>query len=164
MTFDNYEVAIVGGGAAGLSAALVLARARRRVVVLDAGKPRNAPATHMHNFPSRDGMPPGELLAVGRAEVLGYGAEIVLATAVRVLTTSTGFDIVLDSGRTLAARRLLIATGLTDELPEVPGVRERWARDVLHAPVARIRGRRPANCSGAVVVRPSGVARAPVVG
>jgi thioredoxin reductase len=78
MTFDNYEVAIVGGGAAGLSAALVLARSRRRVVVLDAGKPRNAPATHMHNFLSRDGMPPGELLAVGRAEVLGYGAEIVL--------------------------------------------------------------------------------------
>ena len=75
MTSHNYDVAIVGGGAAGLSAALVLARARRRVVVLDAGNPRNAPAAHMHNFLSRDGMPPAEMLAVGRAEVLGYAAR-----------------------------------------------------------------------------------------
>jgi thioredoxin reductase len=80
MTCPGYDVAIVGGGAAGLSAALVLARARRRVVVLDAGNPRNALAAHMHNFLSRDGMPPAELLAVGQAEVLGYGAEIVSAT------------------------------------------------------------------------------------
>jgi thioredoxin reductase len=134
MTSHNYDVAIVGGGAAGLSAALVLARLRRDVVIVDAGKPRNAPAEHMHNFLSRDGMPPSELLAVGRAEVLGYGAEIVSATVIRVETTSTGFDVVLDNGDTLAARRLLIATGLTDELPQVPGVRERWGRDVLHCP------------------------------
>ena len=87
MTSHNYDVAIVGGGAAGLSAALVLARSRRRVVIVDAGKPRNAPAEHMHNFLSRDGMPPSELLAVGRAEVLGYGAEILSATVVRVETT-----------------------------------------------------------------------------
>ena len=83
MTTHKYDVAIVGGGAAGLSAALVLARARRRVVVLDAGNPRNAPAAHMHNFLSRDGMPPAELLALGQAEVLGYGAEIVSGTVVR---------------------------------------------------------------------------------
>ena len=79
MTSDKHDVAIVGGGAAGLSAALVLARARRRVVVLDAGSPRNAPAAHMHNFLSRDGTPPAELLALGQAEVLGYGGEIVSA-------------------------------------------------------------------------------------
>jgi thioredoxin reductase len=130
----SYDVAIIGGGAAGLSAALVLARARRRVVVVDAGSPRNAPAAHMHNFLSRDGMPPAELLEVGRAEVLGYGAEVVLATVVRLETTLTGFDVVLDSGARLAARRLLIATGLIDELPDVPGVSERWGRDVLHCP------------------------------
>src|SRR5215207_3039228 len=80
MTHQKYDVAIVGGGAAGLSAALVLARSRRRVVVLDGGNPRNAPAAHMHNFLSRDGMPPAELLALGRAEVLGYGSEIVSAS------------------------------------------------------------------------------------
>ena len=134
MTFHNYDVAIVGGGAAGLSAALVLARARRRVIVLDAGSPRNAAAGHMHNFLSRDGMPPAELLAVGRDEVLGYGAEIIAATVLRLLTGSSGFDIVLDSGPTISARRLVIATGLTDHLPEIPGLRERWGRDVLHCP------------------------------
>src|SRR5579859_3043495 len=134
MTSHNYDVAIVGGGAAGLSAALVLARSRRDVVIVDAGKPRNAPAEHMHNFLSRDGMRPSEMLAVGRTEVLGYGAEIGSATVVRLETTSTGFDVVLDSGGTLAARRLLLATGLVDELPDIPGVRERWGRDVLHCP------------------------------
>jgi thioredoxin reductase len=134
MTSHKSDVAIVGGAAAGLSAALVLARARRRVVVLDAGSPRNAPAAHMHNFLSRDGMPPAELLAAGRAEVLGYGAEIVSATAVGVENTSTGFDVALDRGNSVVARRLLIATGLTDQLPEVPGLRERWGRDVLHCP------------------------------
>ncbi len=73
----RYDVVVVGGGAAGLSAALVLGRARRRVLALDAGRPRNAPAAHMHGFLSRDGMPPDELLAAGRTEVLGYGGEIV---------------------------------------------------------------------------------------
>jgi thioredoxin reductase len=134
MTSQRYDVAIGGGGAAGLSAALVLARARRRVVVLDAGSPRNALAAHMHNYLSRDGMPPAELLAVGRAEVLGYGGEIVSATVARVEATPTGFSVTLDDGSTLAARRLLIATGLTDELPDLPGLRERWGRDVLHCP------------------------------
>ena len=72
-----YDVAVVGGGAAGLSAALVLGRARRRVAVIDAGEPRNAPAAHMQGFLSRDGMPPADLLAAARAEVLGYGVEII---------------------------------------------------------------------------------------
>jgi thioredoxin reductase len=134
MRSDKYDVAIVGGGAAGLSAALVLARSRRRVVVLDAGIPRNAPAAHMHNFLSRDGMPPAELLAVGRAEVLGYGGEIIPATVARIEAAPTGFGVTLDDGSSVAARRLLIATGLTDELPQVPGLRERWGRDVLHCP------------------------------
>ena len=107
MTTHKYDVAIVGGGAAGLSAALVLARARRRVVVLDAGNPRNAPAAHMHNFLSRDGMPPAELLVVGRAEVLGYGAEIVSASALDVEATPMGFNVALDHEPTINARRVL---------------------------------------------------------
>jgi thioredoxin reductase len=88
----------------------------------------------MHNFLSRDGMPPAELLAVGRAEVLGYGGETVRATVAGVEVTPTGFGLTLDDGSSVAARRLLIATGLTDELPQLPGVRERWGRDVLHCP------------------------------
>jgi thioredoxin reductase (NADPH) len=73
---SDYDVVVIGGGAAGLSAALVLTRARRRVLVVDAGTPRNAPAAHMQGFLSRDGRPPGDLVAMGRAEVTGYGGEI----------------------------------------------------------------------------------------
>src|SRR5918998_793410 len=128
---DEFDVVVVGGGAAGLNAALVLARARRRVAVVDAGDPRNAPAAHMHGFLSRDGMAPAELLAAGRAEVAGHGGELV---ADRVARIDEGFAVHLTGGRTLHARRVLVATGLRDELPDVPGLRERWARDVLHCP------------------------------
>src|SRR5690348_3735737 len=74
---DLVDVVIVGGGVAGLSAALTLARVRRSVVVIDAGEPRNAPASHMHGFLTRDGTPPLELLELGRAEVTGYGATVI---------------------------------------------------------------------------------------
>ena len=125
------DVVVVGGGAAGLSAALVLVRARRMVVVVDAGAPRNAPAAHMHGFLSRDGMPPRELLAAGRAEVAGYGGSLIDDTVVGV---EPGFHVRLAGGSSLGARRVLVATGLRDELPDIPGVRERWGRDLLHCP------------------------------
>jgi thioredoxin reductase len=128
---ERYDVAVVGGGAAGLSAALVLGRARRRVAVVDAGTPRNAPATHMHGFLSRDGMPPGDLLAAGRAEARRYGVELVDD---RVVELTGGFTLRLAGGRSLRARRLLLATGAVDELPDIPGARERWGRDFLHCP------------------------------
>jgi thioredoxin reductase len=128
---DEFDVVVVGGGAAGLNAALVLVRARRRVAVVDAGDPRNAPAAHMQGFISRDGMPPVQLLEAGRAEVAGYGGEIV---ADRVTGIDHGFAVHLAGGRALRARRVLVTTGLRDELPDVPGLRERWARDVLHCP------------------------------
>src|SRR4051794_28094382 len=108
-------------GAAGLSAALVLARSCRRVIVVDAATARNAPAAHMHNFLSRDGMPPAELLATGRSEVLGYGGEIVAANVASVERRATNFNVTLQDGRAVIARRLLVATGLTDELPAIPG-------------------------------------------
>lgn len=130
-TTDTYDVVVVGGGAAGLNAALVLGRARRRVAVADAGAPRNAPAAHMHGFLSRDGMPPAELLTVGRAEVTGYGVEII---SDRVATIDPELVVRLAGGRALKARRILLATGVTDELPDIPGVRERWGRDLLHCP------------------------------
>jgi thioredoxin reductase len=127
----DYDVVVVGGGAAGLSAALVLARARRTVVVVDAGGPRNGPAAHMHGFLSRDGMSPRDLLAAGRSEVAGYGGSLIDDTVVDVVP---GFYVRLAGGSSLHARRVLVATGLRDELPDVPGVRERWGRDLLHCP------------------------------
>jgi thioredoxin reductase len=131
METTRHDVAVVGGGAAGLSGALVLGRARRRVVVIDTGAPRNAPAAHMHGFLSRDGMPPAELLAAGRAEVLRYGVEIVED---EVVAAEPGFVLRLAGGRAVTARRLLVATGAVDLLPDLPGVRERWGRDFLHCP------------------------------
>ena len=132
---NTFDVAIVGGGAAGLSAALVLSRARRRVVVIDEGNPRNAPATHMHGFLSRDGMPPSELLALGRDELAGYGGVVLDGSVSDVVPDGrNGFWVLLAGGRRIRARRLLVTTGLTDELPDLPGLADRWARDVLHCP------------------------------
>ncbi len=132
-TTQTYEVIVIGGGAAGLSAALVLGRARRRTLVVDAGEPRNAPSAHMQGYLSRDGMPPAEFLAIGREEIARYGVELVRDRAVDV-TRADDFTVLLESGRAVRARRLVIATGLRDELPEVPGVAERFGRDVLHCP------------------------------
>jgi thioredoxin reductase len=132
---EKYEVVVVGGGAAGLSAALVLGRARRRTLVVDAGEPRNAPAAHMHGYLSRDGMPPAEFLALGREEIARYGVDLVRDRAVDAVRDADGeFGVTLASGRTVHARRLVVATGLQDELPAVPGVAERFGRDVLHCP------------------------------
>ena len=131
---STWDVLAVGGGAAGLSAALVLSRARRAVAVVDAGEPRNAPAAHMHGFLSRDGMPPRDLLAAGREEVRRYGGALLEGRVSTVSRTGDGFDVVLADGTRLTARRLLVATGLRDELPGVPGLRERFGRDVLHCP------------------------------
>lgn len=131
----KYDVVVVGGGAAGLSGALTLGRARRKVLVVDAGRPRNAPAEGVHTYLGREGLPPLELLAAGRKEVIGYGGEIVTGT----VTTAErldggGFRVALADGATVEADRLLVTTGLTDELPDVPGLAERWGKDVLHCP------------------------------
>ncbi|MFB9356705.1 NAD(P)/FAD-dependent oxidoreductase [Actinoplanes nipponensis] len=132
---SQYDVAIIGGGAAGLSAALVLSRARRRIAVIDAGKPRNAPATHMYGYLSRDGLPPRELLRQGREEVRRYGGEILDGTVTGLASDGRGgFAVSLADGQPISARRLLITSGLRDELPDLPGLNERWARDVLHCP------------------------------
>ena len=134
---NEYDVVVIGGGAAGLSAALVLARAQRSVAVVDAGEPRNGPAQHMQGFLSRDGLPPAELLRLGREEVTGYGADVVAGRVVGVRRTARAeprFDVRLADGTVLRARRVLVATGLRDVLPDIPGLRERWGRDLLHCP------------------------------
>ena len=131
----TYDVVVVGGGAAGLSGALTLARAGRAVLLVDAGEPRNAPAGHVHNYLGREGTPPAELYAIGREEVTGYGGELVRGRVTgAVRREDGGFDVRLDDGREVRARRLLITTGLVDDLPDVPGVAERWGREVLHCP------------------------------
>ncbi|MBB2944302.1 thioredoxin reductase/SAM-dependent methyltransferase [Actinoplanes lutulentus] len=134
MQQDAYDVVVIGGGAAGLSGAMVLARSRRSVLVVDSGEPRNAPAAHMHNVLGFDGRPPAELLAAGRAEVSGYGAEFVTATAISAVKGDDGFTVTLDNGRQVTGRRLLVTTGLVDELPDIPGLADRWGRDVAHCP------------------------------
>jgi thioredoxin reductase len=133
------DVVVIGGGAAGLSGALTLARARRSVLVIDGGAPRNAPAEGVHGFLTRDGVSPAELVSMGRDEVAGYGGrfldgEVRSARAV----DGGGFEVTVDGGTgdgtVVLARRLLVTTGLVDELPDVAGVRELWGRDVLHCP------------------------------
>ncbi|WP_326839320.1 MULTISPECIES: NAD(P)/FAD-dependent oxidoreductase [unclassified Rhodococcus (in: high G+C Gram-positive bacteria)] len=125
---------VIGGGAAGLNAGLMLARARRSVVVLDAGAPRNAPAAGVHGLLARDGVPPAELLDRGRDEVRGYGGDVLHADVTAVTRREGGFEVTLSDGRVPRARRLLVTIGLVDELPDVPGLRARWGRDVLHCP------------------------------
>jgi len=134
MSDETVDVVVIGGGVAGLSGALTLARARRSVLVLDAGEPRNAPAAAAHGLLSRDGIPPLRLLAEGRREIWGYGGRVEQDPVVGARRRGDGFVVTTAGGREIAARRLLVTTGLVDELPDVPGLRERWGRDVLHCP------------------------------
>ncbi|MBF6355069.1 NAD(P)/FAD-dependent oxidoreductase [Nocardia higoensis] len=130
----GYDVVVIGGAAAGLAGALTLARARRSVLVLDAGAPRNRFADGVHALFGLDGIAPAELFERGRADVLRYGGQIESGEVVRAHRTEAGFEVTTAEGRTVRARRLLVTTGLVDELPDIPGVRERWGRDVVHCP------------------------------
>lgn len=140
MTTPPFDALIIGGGSAGLSAALMLARSRRRIAIVDSGEPRNAVTAHMHGVLGRDGWSPLDLLATGRAEVARYGATFVdgsvasLTRAAAIDADDAGFAVALDTGTSLAARHVLVATGLTDDLPDVPGLRDRWGRGVAHCP------------------------------
>jgi thioredoxin reductase len=130
----HLDVLVVGGGAAGLSGAIMLARSRRRVEVIDAGDPRNAPATGVHGLLGHDGVNPLALLERGRAELQRFGGSVTGSSVVSARKTGAGFDVELADGSTRTARRLLIATGLRDELPQISGLRARWGRDVIHCP------------------------------
>jgi thioredoxin reductase/SAM-dependent methyltransferase len=130
----TYDVVVIGGGVAGLSGAMALGRSRRKVLVIDGGEPRNAAATHAHNYLGREGVPPLELLEDGRAEVAAYDVEVVDD---RVVGLSGGIDrflVTTEGGRRYEARRVLVTGGVVDELPDVPGLAERWGIDVLHCP------------------------------
>ncbi|WP_327350698.1 NAD(P)/FAD-dependent oxidoreductase [Streptomyces sp. NBC_01304] len=137
---ETVDAVVIGGGAAGLNGALMLARSRRSVVVIDSGTPRNAPADAMHGFLVLDGTPPTEILRRGREQVRQYGGRIVfgeVASAEPAAPSEDGdlrFALTLADGRTLTARRVLVATGLRDVLPDVPGLAQHWGHGVVHCP------------------------------
>jgi thioredoxin reductase (NADPH) len=129
------EVIVLGGGPAGLAAAVALARSRRSVIVVDAGEPRNAPAAGAHNVLGHEGIAPRELLAQGRAEAEGYGVRIIPGRATGISGAVDDFTVEVDDGAALVrSRRVILATGLVDDLPDVPGIREGWGHTVLHCP------------------------------
>src|SRR6266545_8403451 len=131
----DIDVLIVGGGPAGLNAALMLGRARRRVLLCDTGAPRNAPVAHLHGLLSRDGLPPEELRRIGREQLAAYGSVEVRDT--QVLDVAVGqleFTATLADGSATRARRLLLATGVVDQLPAVDGLAALWGRGVFNCP------------------------------
>lgn len=131
---ETWDAVVVGGGVAGLAAALMLGRARRRVLVLDAGAPRNRFTAHMHGVLGRDGTSPARLLADGRAEVASYGGVVRTAEVVDAGTDDDSVTVTTSDGATHRARHLVVATGLRDELPAVDGLARFWGRGVAHCP------------------------------
>ncbi len=131
----TYDAIIVGGSYAGLSAALALARARKRVLIIDAGQRRNRFAQSAHGFLGQDGRPPGDIVRDGRADVAAYPTvSFIDGTATAATPTDTGFAVTLADGTTHAASRLVLATGLVDDLPALPGLREQWGKGVAVCP------------------------------
>jgi thioredoxin reductase len=128
------DVIVIGGGPAGLSAALMLGRCRRRVLVCDAGTPRNAASGALHGYLTRDGCPPQELLAEGRRELAQYGIEQVSGRVAAVHRSGSGFDVRLEDGRRFSSRRILIATGVQDRLPPVDGADACYGVSLFHCP------------------------------
>ncbi len=131
----SYDAIIVGGSYAGLSAGMQLARARRRVLVIDAGVRRNRFASHSYGFLGQDGRAPEEIAADGRAELMDYPTVTwQVGEASQVQRDGEGFVVTLRGGQRVAARRLILAGGVRDELPAIEGLAERWGRHVFHCP------------------------------
>jgi thioredoxin reductase len=132
--YDRYDAVVVGGGPAGLSAALVLGRACLEVLVCDSGQGRNAPAAGVHGFLTRDGTPPAELRRVAREQLRAYEVHFHDGAVVDARKAEGGFKVTLDGPGVVACRKLILATGMADVLPEIPGLRELWGTGVIHCP------------------------------
>ena len=130
----HVDVAVVGGSAAGLATTLQLSRQRRSVAVIDSGEPRNAPADQMHSYLGHEGRSPADFLRIAREEVRSYGAEVLTGRALDVTREDGGFRVELSGGHVVHARRVVAATGLSDELPDLPGLAEHWGGAVIHCP------------------------------
>jgi thioredoxin reductase len=131
----QYDAIVVGGSFAGLSAAMQLARGRLKVCVIDAGKPRNRFAAHSHGFFGQDGAPPLAMIAQAREKVLAYpNVTFLEGRAATVSGASGAFTLALVDGRRIEGKRLVLAYGIVDRLPEIPGLAERWGNTVLHCP------------------------------
>ena len=131
----SYEVVIVGGSFAGLSAAMQLARARRRILLIDAGEPRNRFATASHGFLGQDGVAPAQIMREGLRQLSAYPTvDFHHGRATKAEGERDAFRVALDDGTTVEGRRLILAHGVSDTLPEVPGLAERWGRTVIHCP------------------------------
>ncbi|MEW6633141.1 MAG: NAD(P)/FAD-dependent oxidoreductase [Pseudomonadota bacterium] len=131
----QYDVIVVGGSFAGLSAAMYAVRGRRKVLVIDAGEPRNRFAEHSHGFFGQDGRSPSAILDEARRQVLAYpSAKVIARRADHARAVSGGFEVRLDNGEAVEATRLILATGVRDILPDVPGLAGLWGRKVLHCP------------------------------
>lgn len=132
----HHEVIVIGGSFAGLSAAMQLARARRRVLVIDAGRPRNRFAAHAHGFFGQDGKPPAQIVDEAAAQLAAYPTVQRIAGDVRMAERDADgrFHVTLADGSRASADRLILATGIRDELPALPGLAERWGVSVLHCP------------------------------
>lgn len=131
----RHDAIIVGGSFAGLSAATYIARGRRSVAIIDTGSPRNRFAAEAHGFLAQDGIPPREILATARRQVAAYPTvTFVDGEATGAARTPDGFAVTLASGDVLDGAKLVLAFGISDELPAIPGLAERWGRSVLHCP------------------------------
>lgn len=129
------DVIVVGGSYAGMAAALQLVRARRKVLVIDAGQRRNRFASHSHGFLTQDGADPAEIAATARQQLDRYPTLTWREGGVaNVSGAKDGFEVLTEDGERLTARRVILATGLTDTLPEIPGLAERWGKSVFHCP------------------------------
>ncbi|MEM8569251.1 MAG: NAD(P)/FAD-dependent oxidoreductase [Bacteroidota bacterium] len=132
---NHYDVIIIGGSYSGMSAAMALGRSRRNALVIDAGDPCNKPTPHSHNFLTQDGVAPSEISTIAKDQVLSYPTiHWHHGSAYDILDEKGSFEVVMDGGKTVFGRKVILATGLRDQLPEIPGFKACWGKTIIHCP------------------------------